>query len=103
MHTAKYHAARGTYHHRRVCRSRQDRAAIARILALDAAGLFDTVRQEDISMCGCVPVTVALLVALALGAKKAELVRYTDSGEASGNTTQVYRRNSNCSLRLEGL
>lgn len=69
--------------------SRKDRAAIARIVALDAAGLFDTVRQEHISMCGCVPVTVALLVALALGAKKAELVRYTDSGETSGDTAQV--------------
>ena len=33
--------------------------------------------------------TVALFVALALGAKKAELVRYTDSGEASGDTAQV--------------
>jgi len=35
------------------------------------------------------PTTIALLVALELGATRSELVRYTDSGEASGDTRQV--------------
>jgi hypothetical protein len=35
------------------------------------------------------PTTVVLVAALELGADNAELVRYTDSGEASGDTRQV--------------
>ena len=69
--------------------SRKDQQAISRILALDAQGLFDTVRTQHISMCGVLPVTVALLFSLAHGASKAELVHYTDSGAASGATDQV--------------
>lgn len=69
--------------------SRKDRMAIERILALDPEGLYSTVLGQDISMCGVVPATIALLAALELGATQAELVRYTDSGEASGDTSQV--------------
>ena len=35
-------------------------------------------------MCGIMPATVALVASLALGAKKAELIRYTDSGAFAG-------------------
>ena len=69
--------------------SRKDRLAIERILALDPSGLYGTVLGQHISMCGIMPTTIALLAALELGATKAELVRYTDSGEASGDTEQV--------------
>jgi AmmeMemoRadiSam system protein B len=40
-------------------------------------------------MCGIMPTTVALIAALSLGAQKAELIRYTDSGETSGDTNKV--------------
>ncbi|WP_339136836.1 MAG: AmmeMemoRadiSam system protein B [Candidatus Electrothrix sp. GW3-4] len=69
--------------------TRQDQLALDRILELDAAGLYDTVLSHRISMCGIFPSTIALLAASALGARQAELVRYTDSGEASGDTEQV--------------
>jgi len=69
--------------------SRKDQMAIDRILALDPQGLYDTVHGKRISMCGVVPAVIALLAALELGATQAELVRYTDSGEASGDTSQV--------------
>lgn len=69
--------------------SRKDRQALDRVLALDAQGLYETVRSQRISMCGVLPVCVALLLCQALGAKGAELVRYTDSGEASGTLDQV--------------
>ncbi|NLZ16359.1 MAG: AmmeMemoRadiSam system protein B [Desulfobulbaceae bacterium] len=69
--------------------SRKDQHAIDRVLALDAPGLFETVRVQRISMCGVLPVSVAILLALSQGARKAELVRYTDSGEASGMLDQV--------------
>lgn len=67
----------------------KDRKAIERLLALDARGLYDTCRNEEISMCGLGP-AVAMLTALhALGAKEAELVKYATSADVSGDRSQV--------------
>ncbi len=53
----------------------KDRKAIDRIVALDARGLYDTCRNEEISMCGLGP-AVAMIIALrVMGAAGAELVR----------------------------
>jgi AmmeMemoRadiSam system protein B len=67
----------------------KDRLAIDRILALDAEGLFRTVRRERISMCGVVPATAMLFAARELGAARAELVAYGNSGDVSGDDDQV--------------
>ena len=69
--------------------SEQDQLALDHILGLDADGLYDTVLSRRISMCGIMPTTITLLAAAELGAEQAELVRYTDSGEVSGDTEQV--------------
>ena len=69
--------------------SRKDQLALERIKALDPKGLYETVLGNRISMCGIMPTTIVLLAAKELGAKRARLVRYTDSGEASGDTHQV--------------
>ncbi|MDR2550002.1 MAG: AmmeMemoRadiSam system protein B [Desulfobulbus sp.] len=69
--------------------AKKDRMAIERILALDPQGLYATVLGSGISMCGVIPTALALLVELELGATRAELVQYTDSGEASGDIRQV--------------
>lgn len=67
----------------------KDHKAIEKLLALDARGLYDTCRNEDISMCGLGP-AVAMLTALrALDAKHAELVRYATSADVSGDTSAV--------------
>jgi len=66
-----------------------DGMALARIQALDPEGLYRTVRSHRISMCGVLPTTVALFAARALGASEAELVRYGNSGERSGDYAQV--------------
>lgn len=67
----------------------KDQKAIDRLLALDARGLYDTCRNEDISMCGLGP-AVALLTALnKLGADKSELVKYATSADVSGDRNQV--------------
>ena len=66
-----------------------DRKAIDQVLALDAEGLYRTVKQFEISMCGYVPTTVALVAARQLGATRAELCRYGNSGETSGNFDEV--------------
>jgi len=66
-----------------------DFLAIDRILALDAKGLFETVRSRGITMCGVQPTTAAILAALGLGASKSELVKYQTSGDASGDYDHV--------------
>jgi MEMO1 family protein len=68
---------------------RKDQKAIDRMVALDPRGLYDTCRNEEISMCGLGP-AVAMLTALnALGAKKSELVKHASSADVSGDTSQV--------------
>jgi AmmeMemoRadiSam system protein B len=67
----------------------KDHVAIEQILALDPEGLYRTVRRERISMCGVVPTTVMLFATRALGASHAELVRYGNSGEVSGDDSHV--------------
>ncbi len=66
-----------------------DHRALEPLLALDAAGLYRRVHEEEISMCGIVPAVVMLLAARELGARSAELVRYAHSGEVSGDDDRV--------------
>jgi AmmeMemoRadiSam system protein B len=68
---------------------RKDGLAIERVVALDARGLFDTVRREGISMCGFGPVVSVLTAARLLGATRASLVRYATSGDVSGDRNEV--------------
>lgn len=67
----------------------QDRKAIDAILALEPEGLHQVVRREGISMCGFHATTAALIAAKELGATSAELVAYTDSGEVTGDSSEV--------------
>jgi len=67
----------------------KDRKAIDRILALDPAGLYQVVHQEDISMCGYGPAVAMLTAVKDLGARRAELVRYATSADASGDRSAV--------------
>jgi MEMO1 family protein len=67
----------------------KDRKAINQILALNPRKLFDTARDEKISMCGCAAATVVLIAALDLAAANAELIRYTTSGEVNGDLREV--------------
>ncbi len=67
----------------------KDGRALAPFLALDPETLYRTVRDERISMCGMIPAVVMLAAAKALGAARAELVRYGNSGEVTGDQSQV--------------
>lgn len=66
-----------------------DGKAIDRILALDPEGLYATVHEYRISMCGVYPTTIMLYAAKELGARHVRLVRYATSGEVSGDYDQV--------------
>lgn len=61
---------------------RLDHLAIRSILARDPRGLYDTVTQNDISMCGIAPTTV-LLAATRDRPLEARLLRWGHSGEAT--------------------
>jgi MEMO1 family protein len=67
----------------------KDHKAIEQLLALNPRRLYDTCRDEAISMCGLGP-AVAMLTALnALGVKKPELVKYATSADVSGDRSAV--------------
>lgn len=68
---------------------RKDNMAIDRVLDMDPEGLYATVINEHISMCGIIPVATMLYAAIKLGAKESRLVKYMSSGETSGDYEQV--------------
>jgi AmmeMemoRadiSam system protein B len=67
----------------------KDGKAIDKILAMDPAGLYKVVHDENISMCGYGPASAMLVASKMLGASKAELVRYATSGDVSGDFDHV--------------
>jgi len=67
----------------------KDRRAIDQVLALNPRGLYDTVRDGHISMCGYGPATIMLTAARQLGATAAELIGYATSAEVSGDHDMV--------------
>lgn len=67
----------------------KDSQAIRTILELDAAGLWEKVREIDITMCGYAPAIVMITAAQALGAKKGELIKYQTSGDVTGDNSSV--------------
>ncbi|MDP8259267.1 MAG: AmmeMemoRadiSam system protein B [Candidatus Aadella gelida] len=67
----------------------KDDIAIQKIISLDPEGLIDVVEENNISMCGYIPAAIMLMCVNKLCAKKAELVKYTDSGYTTGETDNV--------------
>lgn len=68
---------------------RVDRVALEPLLAFDAAGLYRTVRDHRITMCGVLPATAMLAYAERAGARDPELLGYATSADASGDTSRV--------------
>jgi hypothetical protein len=68
---------------------KKDHLALERLLALDARGLHEVVSRERISMCGFIPATIMVVAAVAAGAREAELVRYANSGDVTGDDGSV--------------
>lgn len=67
----------------------KDSKAIHQILNLDPLGLYRTVRDNGITMCGYGPAVSMLAACNALGASRAELIKYANSGNVSGDYDQV--------------
>jgi AmmeMemoRadiSam system protein B len=68
---------------------KKDMPAIGRLLALDEEGFEEMVDDKDLSICGHGPIAAAVHYAKLAGAKKCELLKYTNSGEASGDFGSV--------------
>jgi MEMO1 family protein len=68
---------------------KKDKLAIEAILELNEDKLWERVIKLDISMCGFAPVIAMLSCAKALGAKKAELVKYQTSGDITKDFSSV--------------
>lgn len=66
-----------------------DMDAVESIKALDADGFLDKVLSNDYSVCGFGPIATAIHAVKQLGAKKAELLAYTSSGEITGEEDAV--------------
>lgn len=68
---------------------KKDQQAIDQMIKLDPRGLYDTVRREEISMCGLGPAVAMLTAARRLGASKSELVKYATSADVTGDINEV--------------
>jgi MEMO1 family protein len=77
-------------HYERAATARdKDSKAIHQITNLDPLGLYRTVRDNGITMCGYGPAVSMLAACNALGASRAELIKYANSGDVSGDYEQV--------------
>jgi hypothetical protein len=67
----------------------KDQLALEKVLALDPAGLIETVHSRHISMCGAAPAAAMLYACRELGATTASLIKYETSGDVTGDYRQV--------------
>lgn len=67
----------------------KDKLAIDAILGMDAKALYDTVHDNEISMCGVLPVIITILISQKLNAKFAKLIHYYNSGDITGDKDSV--------------
>ncbi|HKM66435.1 MAG TPA: AmmeMemoRadiSam system protein B [Candidatus Acidoferrum sp.] len=67
----------------------KDAKAIERMVEVDARGLYDVCRDEQISMCGLGPAVAMLTAMKELGVKRGEVVSYATSGDINGERDAV--------------
>lgn len=67
----------------------KDMAAIDKLLKMDADGLYSTVQDMRISMCGVVPACIGIRYCLLKGAKDSVFLEHTHSGVVNGDNNKV--------------
>lgn len=78
-----------THYENREAARYKDELALEQMLKLDADGLLETVRRNNISMCGYAPAASMLYACRELGATRATLIKYATSGDVTGDYAQV--------------
>jgi AmmeMemoRadiSam system protein B len=68
---------------------RMDAVVLRHVEALDPDGLMHTLEREPHHACGGGPIVSVLRAARRLGAGRAKVLRYADSGDVSGDKTAV--------------
>ncbi|MCX6772500.1 MAG: MEMO1 family protein [Candidatus Micrarchaeota archaeon] len=68
---------------------KKDLPAIDFLLKLDEAGFEEVVEERALSICGHGPIAAALHYAKLCGANRCELLKYTNSGETTGDNKAV--------------
>jgi AmmeMemoRadiSam system protein B len=69
--------------------SRMDAIVVGHVEALDPKGLMTTLEQEPRHACGGGPMVAVMHAARQLGASEAQVLRYADSGDVSGDKSSV--------------
>ncbi len=67
----------------------RDNMALAALSPQDPLALYKTVTENEITMCGVLPMTLGLFAAKELGASEARLAGYATSGAVTRNFSQV--------------
>jgi AmmeMemoRadiSam system protein B len=78
-----------THYESALSAKKKDELALREVLELNAEGLLNICRKESITMCGVIPVAIMIVAALELGATRAEIVRYSTSGDVTGDNEHV--------------
>jgi len=69
--------------------SRMDAVIVRHVEALDPKGLMTALEQEPRHACGGGPMVAVMHAARQLGASEAQVLRYADSGDVSGDKSSV--------------
>ncbi len=67
----------------------KDRRAMANIERIQGEELLRIVERDNISMCGPAPVATTLLAASLLGAESSQILKYSTSGDITGDMHSV--------------
>jgi hypothetical protein len=78
-----------THYETKASAFRKDTAALARVEALDDAGLLALIDEMNVTMCGALPVAAAISAARASGASSARVLKYYTSGDITGDEDEV--------------
>jgi AmmeMemoRadiSam system protein B len=69
--------------------TKTDKYVIKAILDLNEKDFFARINEKDASVCGFGPIAIAIVAAKELGAKKGELLKYSTSGDITGDLGAV--------------
>ncbi len=66
-----------------------DRLALKAVVAMDETELFSVAESHNMSACGVGPIAAAIAAVKTLGGKEARLLRYSTSGDVTGEYSSV--------------
>jgi len=77
----------------------KDSAAIEAILKLDDRGFYNVIIERDVTACGYGPIMALIAAARDLAPVKAQLLKYANSGDVTGDYSEVVGYASICFYR----